>query len=310
VRAAEQHSRESDVRAISQSVLGDTPVSIRPIVEDGVVNAVFSVETSRRELVFRIQFDSHEVGAFRKEQWCMDAARAAGVPGAEVVAVGTYGAHAYAIHTRLPGVVGTRYTGGHDGVWHELGRLARRFHSVEARGFGEHLGGPVGDAPDATLAAWVDGWVRRAFDSSLLVEGGVLSARELDQARRIVARIRDWTGRPQLCHGNLSLSNVLVDGDDVYVIDWGTAAGHLAPLFDLAELSAWSPENHTAGLHAFLSGYDLSSQAYGAMTEALETLQLWRVLTGAHWMLETDRARQEVLAFVADKARGLLERVQ
>lgn len=52
----------------------------------------------------------------------MERARAAGVPGAEVVAVGTHGAHAYAIHTRLPGVVGTKYTGDRGGVWHESGR--------------------------------------------------------------------------------------------------------------------------------------------------------------------------------------------
>jgi aminoglycoside phosphotransferase (APT) family kinase protein len=310
VRSAPRHPRESLVASICARVLAETPTSIRPIVGNGVVNAVFAVETRSRSLVFRIQLDDPATGAFRKERWCMARASEAGVPGAEVVALGADGPHAYSIHTRLPGVVGTDYGGDLDRVWCELGRLTHRFHPVEVLGFGEHLGGPVGESPDTTLAAWVDAWVERALDNSLLVEAGVLSRPALDEARAIVSRIREWSGTPRLCHGNLSLSNVLVDGDDVFVIDWGTAAGHLAPHFDLAELRAWSTKPARAALDAFLSGYGLPVREYEALAESLAALQLWRVLTGAHWMLETGRATAATRAFAAEKVRRLLERTE
>jgi aminoglycoside phosphotransferase (APT) family kinase protein len=205
-------------------------------------------------------------------------------------------------------VVGTRYTGDVDRVWREIGRGARRFHQVEALGFGEHLGGPVGESPDTTLAGWVDGWDEPIFGTGRLVDHGLLSRRAFDRARAVLSQMRHWPGEPRLCHGNLSLSNVLVDGDDVFIIDWGTAAGHLTPQLDLAELHVWSAEPQPPGLKAFLIGYELSAREHAAMAESLDVLQLWRVLSSAQWLLETDRARPGTIEFLGQKARALVAR--
>ncbi len=304
-------ARTAAVAGICAAALGEAPLSVRPIVGDGVVNAVFDVETSRAKLIFRIQFDDPFDGEFRKEAWCMERARGVGVPGPEVVAIGNHGPHAYAIHTKEAGVVGSRYTGDLEPVWRQIGQYAQRFHQVNALGFGPHLGGPVGgpvgDAPDTTLAGWVDWWEEFVFGSPFLVERGVLSARALDAARAIVPRTRAWSGEPRLCHGNLSLSNVLVDeAGRVVILDWGTAAGHLAPQFDLAELNAWSIDSQPQGLPAFLEGYGLSTGEYAAMGETLVVLQLWRLLSAGRWLLENDKAEPDTVEFLRNKLRSLL----
>jgi aminoglycoside phosphotransferase (APT) family kinase protein len=300
--------RTALVASICVAALGEAPLSIRPIADGGIVNTVFEVETQAAQLIFRIQFDRADLeGAFLKERWCLERARAVGVPGPEVVAVGIHGSHAYAIHTRVHGVVGSRYTGDVAHVWREIGRYARRFHRVEARGFGEHLGGPLGEAPDTSLAGWVDGWDELLFSTPLLINRGLLSAAAFDAARARLAQIRCWSGVPRLCHGNLSLDNAIVDERGrVSIIDWGTAAGHLAPELDLAELHAWSIDPRPRSLTPFLEGYGLSTGECESMQETLEVLQLWRVLSGAWWMLANDRARLGVLDFLCAKLAALL----
>jgi Ser/Thr protein kinase RdoA (MazF antagonist) len=307
---------EGAVSAICQAALGEAPTSVLPILGDGRVNAVFEVRTADRPLILRVQPDGPEDGTFRKEQWCMERARTVGVPGAEVVALGTHEAYAYAIHTKLPGIVGSRSGADPDHMWREIGRLAARFHCVEALGFGEHLGGPVGDKPgplgerpDTTLPGWVDWWDDYTFGTGLLADRGVVTVSGFDAARALLASVRDGSGEPRMCHGNLSLSNVLVDGERVFVIDWGTAAGHLAPLFDLAELHAWTLDESPSAVGAFLAGYEISRGAYAQIREPLAVLQLWRVLSGASWMLKTGRDDPQSIAFARNKTRRLLANV-
>ena len=302
-----EDSRTTAVASICIDAIGEAPLSIRPIV-GGLVNAVFDVKTRQAQLIFRVQFDRHHlVGVFRKEEWCMERARAVGVPGPEAVAVGIHGLHAYAVHTKLPGVVGSRYAGDIDQVWRRIGRHACRFHQVKALGFGEHLGGPVGESPDTTLHGWVDWWDGFVFGTPLLVDRNVLSARAFDEARAILSQIGHWSGEPRLCHGNLALGNVIVDeSGEVFILDWGNAAGHLAPEFDVAELHAWSLDPEPPGLRAFLDGYGLSTSECEAKRDSLKVLQLWRSLSSARWMLENDRAQPGSIEFLRSKLRTLI----
>ena len=83
----------------------------------------------------------------------------------------------------------SRYRGERGPIWNQIGRHARRFHAVPALGFGEHLGGPVGDAADTTLAGWVRSWDTHLFDRPSLVDGGLVNARACERARVALAEI-------------------------------------------------------------------------------------------------------------------------
>ncbi len=300
-------SRIAAVRAICVHALNEVPRRVRPIVGDGVVNTVFDVETPRRQLIFRIQFDAPFDGAFRKEAWCMEQARAVGVPVPELIDVGTFASHAFAIHVKVHGVVGNRYDGDLDSVWRQIGRHARRFHQVKALGFGEHLGGPVGESPDLTLRGWADWWDQYIFTSPLLLERGILSAGGFDSARSLVSEIGAWPGEPRLCHGNLTLDNVIIDArGEVVVLDWGTAAGHLAPELDLAELHVWSLNPEPPSVVPFLKGYEFSTSEYAGMQRSVDLLQLWRALSAGRWLIEQGKAHQARIEFFQQKLRALL----
>ena len=58
-------ARTAAVAGICAAALGEAPRSIRGIVGDGVVNAVFDVETSRAKLILRIQSDDLFDAEFR-----------------------------------------------------------------------------------------------------------------------------------------------------------------------------------------------------------------------------------------------------
>jgi aminoglycoside phosphotransferase (APT) family kinase protein len=301
-------SRTAQVAALCAYALGEAPASVQPIAGQGLVNAAFDVQTRRGRFVFRVQFDSDHDGEFRKEAWCMERAREAGVPGPEVVAIARHAGHTFAVHTWMPGVVGTLYRGDLSAVWCEMGRQARLFHQVRALGFGEHLGGAVGAAPDTSLAGWAYAWEEFIFNPPLLVDRRILTAPAFEAARKCVAGIGLWAGEPYLCHGDLALRNVLVDADgNVCLLDWGTATGHLAPQRDLAEVHAWSLDPDPPEVHDFSAGYGLAAREVAEQREALHALQLWRMLSSARWLLG-DVRRQEsgVLDFVRAKLSALL----
>ncbi|WP_116946805.1 phosphotransferase family protein [Jiangella endophytica] len=159
--------------------------------------------------------------------------------------------------------------------------------------------GRLGEPSVASAAAWAAAGaaVRRLHDAPLppwpgksldefaaeldrecewLVSTGVLPADLVARNRRIAeAALRSWT--PVFTHGDLQLSHVFVDGDDVTgVIDW-SEAGRGDALFDLAILTL----GHEERLGDVVAGY-------GADVD-LDVIRAWwslRSLQAIRWLVE------------------------
>ena len=120
------------------------------------------------------------------------------------------------------------------------------------------------------LASELDG------ECEWLVANGVLPARMVTRNRRIAeAALRPWT--PVFTHGDLKITHVFVDGDEVtIVIDW-SEAGQGDALRDLATLTLGHPE-HLADVVA----------GYGTDVD-IEVIHGWwslRSLMAARWLIE------------------------
>lgn len=120
------------------------------------------------------------------------------------------------------------------------------------------------------LASHVDG------ECAWLIANNVLPADLVTRNRRIAeAALRPWT--PVFTHGDLQLSHVFVDGDEVTgVIDWTEAAQGDA-LYDLATLTL-GHEEHLADVVA----------GYGTDVD-LDVIRAWwslRSLRGVRWLIE------------------------
>ena len=109
-----------------------------------------------------------------------------------------------------------------------------------------------------------------------LVSNGVLPTDLVTRNREVAeAALRPWT--PAFIHGDLQITHVFVEGDEVTgVIDWSEAARGDA-LFDLAILTL----GHEEHLGDVVAGYGTDVD--------LDVIRAWwslRSLTAAHWLVE------------------------
>ena len=109
-----------------------------------------------------------------------------------------------------------------------------------------------------------------------LVTNGVLPAELVNRNRRIAeAALRPW--RPVFIHGDLQVTHVFVEGDDVTgVIDWSEAAQGDG-LYDLAILTL----GHEEHLAHVVAGYGIDVN--------LDVIRAWwsvRSLQAARWLIE------------------------
>jgi aminoglycoside phosphotransferase (APT) family kinase protein len=147
-------------------------------------------------------------------------------------------------------------------AWAAAGAAIRKLHDA-----------PLPPWPGRPLDAWATDLDR---ECDWLVTNGVLPAELVARNREIAeAALRPWT--PVFAHGDLQLSHVFVDGDEVTgIIDW-SEAGPGDPLFDLAILTLGHP-GHLADVVA----------GYGAAVD-LDVVRAWwslRSLLAIRWLAE------------------------
>ena len=109
-----------------------------------------------------------------------------------------------------------------------------------------------------------------------LITNGVLPTEVVTRNRRIAeAALRPW--RPVFTHGDLQITHVFVDGDEITgVIDWSEACRGDA-LYDLATLTL----GHEEHLSDVVAGYGTDVD--------LDVIRAWwslRSLGAAHWLIE------------------------
>ena len=109
-----------------------------------------------------------------------------------------------------------------------------------------------------------------------LITNGVLPAELVRRNRQIAdAALRPWT--PVFTHGDLQITHVFVDGDEITgVIDWSEAAQGDA-LFDLAILTL----GHEERLGEVLTGYGTDVD-----TDVIRGWWSLRSLSAARWLIE------------------------
>ena len=98
-------------------------------------------------------------------------------------------------------------------------------------------------------------------DRDPLLHLGLLDRDAQAQLRESFTDLTRGPTRLGLCHGDLSLKNVIVDDGSVQVIDWGCAHGHLVPHYDLGVILAESLVEHSPEFVALLDGYGLYVEA-------------------------------------------------
>jgi aminoglycoside phosphotransferase (APT) family kinase protein len=142
-------------------------------------------------------------------------------------------------------------------------------------------GAAVRTLHDAPLPPWpgpsLDEMATRLdTECALLVTNGVLPADLVTRNRQVAeAALRPWT--PVFTHGDLQLTHVFVDGDEITgVVDWSEAARGDA-LHDLAVLTL----GHEEHLDDVVAGYGMDVDL-----DVIRGWWSWRSLVAFRWLVE------------------------
>ena len=231
----------------------------------GLTNSVFEFKVSKGEFIVRTHENATKINDYLKEQWAMDAARAAGVPTPHVLEVGNFAdGRPYMIAERIRGSDGCTAP-LRLALAESLGRAAARLHTVRTQGFG-----PVFDWSSNKLSrheTW-GSWMASGFGVerrlAILMKHRMIDRRQCTRLRRIGAAMAGWRKRPVLHQGDLRLKNAIVgaDGSLLSILDWETCVSTPGPFWDL------SLALHDLGIdekEAFLAGYGMNRRAFEAV---------------------------------------------
>jgi aminoglycoside phosphotransferase (APT) family kinase protein len=147
-------------------------------------------------------------------------------------------------------------------AWAAAGAAARALHDA-----------PLPPWPGPTLDALAS---RLDVESDWLITSGVLPTDMVTRNRRIAeAALRAWI--PAFTHGDLQITHVFVDGDEITgVIDWSEAARGDA-MYDLATLTL----GHEERLVDVVAGYGAPVDL-----DVIRAWWSWRSLVAARWLIE------------------------
>ncbi len=276
---------------------GATVADVAPVVGRGDVNQVYVVRTGDGARYVVRSHERAELDRYHKEAWAIEHAGAAGVLVAPVLATGQVGQRAWMLQPFLRGTPGDELgPGEREQAWRGIGTQMRRIHAVPVDGFGE----TVSDLAAGSEASWHKYLAYNLGEltaSDPLLSLGLLDRAAQAHLRGLFEHLATRPVRLGLCHGDLSLRNVIVRDRSVQVIDWGCAQGHFVPHYDLGVILADSLGEDTVEFAALLDGYGIDPTsfrrdirfdvlAFGAL-EAVDKVR---------WAFDRNRARLPALA--------------
>ena len=290
---------------IVSEVLNLSVRRVTPLVGMGSVNLIFFVDAGKTEIVVRLNKPEDDVakmhGDYRKEQWCIDRAAAAGIPGPEVLAVGEHSGRAFMLQKRIPGVNGKESGMPPTDLMRTLGRYARLIHSIPVTGFGDLVETFENNAAEKGWLRFVDYNLGELTANDPLLSLGVYTPHQQDAVRQRFLWLRGLPLRVGLNHGDLARRNTIVDeAGRVSLLDWGCAELNIVPHYDLNALLQWYQPDH-ANLRAFLDGYGISPLEWTTVLTELNAFMLLKAFDLTRWAIDRCPARTTEIASRAER---------
>ena len=254
---------------------------------EGANNLVWRADGTDGAIVVKLN-KPHRAGfapdEYAKEAWASAAARRHGVQTPAILAHGAIEGRMFQIQEGIEGRAPRPDEAL--GVWRVLGEMARRCHAIAVEGWGFRL---------RTDGVFAENWqAHLSYNITSLTPDDVLIARgTIDRAisRRLRGAFEHLAAqdfRFGLCHGDMALSNTLIDGaGTVWLLDWGSAAAHVVPHYEINEIRR-GPAPGREALGAFLDGYGMAPAAHAALGRERRALAALREIDTLRWALEHD----------------------
>jgi len=269
------------VRRIAKEVFCNG-VSEPSFLARGSNNAAYVITENGRKYVIRVTGEWRE-RTTRQERWCYSQAKALGIPGPEVIAIGKVEKLPYIVLTFVEGEPGIDSNIDRDHLWRALGEYGRLINSVNI-GSGSVTSEGIEVYPDP-LVQWRE-WVDAAIDvvrNERLCELAAFSMHQRQTIRSILAEMRRRSFRLGLSHGDLDPRNAIIDeSGKTHLIDWCCSLVSLVPHVDLYNiLREMRPES--GEIAAYLDGYGMTREKFEEVLPEVRALGLVQQLKQVGW---------------------------
>jgi len=264
-------------------ILNKKVISIKPILNKGDVNRVYIVKTGRKIIVIRLN-EACEIQRFKKERWCIGKASEIGIPTTRVIGIGTINNTAFMILNFISGLNGKKISENKPQIWYKIGAYAKKIHSIKTGGFGEKITSP-GHFNDS-WEKFVKYNIESLNKEDKILSMGVINNSESEKLRRHFKSLLEKQFNFGLTHGDLSLANVIVQGDNVTLIDWGSAESTVVPHFEIISIFENSLQEDDPLFKNFISGYGMSPKDYENMKPDITSLTLLKAVDKLRWAMD------------------------
>lgn len=274
---------------LMESDLKEKVQSITPIL-GGDESTTFSVVTNRAMRIVKLQPES-EYHRFLKEQWCTEQVAEIGMPEPSVLSMGRKKGYAYIILSFIAGSPPNDSEEEKGRIWNILGAYGKRIHAVPVSNFGHNM--YQKGVFDGSWLKFLEYNIRSLSETDKLIQLNVINSQQSERVRRKFVELKNIPFDIGLCHGDLSLLNVLVDRDGtVYLYDWGQAEANIVPYFDVIGILENHP-NSRKELELFLKGYGMNESEL----PHLNVLWLLKRIDKLRWAI--DRSPKDISDFAS-----------
>jgi len=232
----------------------------------GDLNTTYLASDGENKFIIRIaektSFGERYLPTFIKSAKAADAVRRAGLPAGQVLLSGDeLVPYAYQVVEYIDGETADQFPGPKTGIWHQVGKAARRINQIHPNGIGET---PF-EAGSQSWNDYIDNKIKqvigfhRSPNRDLVKRGHVFELWELNIFERLMQPIRTSDEPLGLTHSDLGLHNVLINpkGEVIGIIDWDHAKAFPAA-HQIAVSTFWNSyrDKHAQACRiAFLEGY-------------------------------------------------------
>ena len=120
------------VKKIVEQEFNTQATSAEEIVGKGKNNLVFKIATEKGIYILRLRNSQKELETYRKEKWCAEVAKNAGIPTPEILSVGVCGEYVFSIQEYVEGIQGMDAKESVSEIWNTLGQYAKIFNQIPA----------------------------------------------------------------------------------------------------------------------------------------------------------------------------------
>lgn len=297
---------QSLISRICTKALSEEFISFRPISGLGSVNEVYAFDTVEGKYILRINDFEEKQVEYLKEKFCLEATGGLGIPGPKVLAMGQMGSYVYMIQNHLGGRNAKDVEqANRNRIWRKLGTYARKFHEIP--GIDEEA---VNEQEfHADWKARLNYNLKELHQSDSLLSLGYLSSEEHRAISTLLESLEEKEFKTGLVHGDLSPRNVHMEGEEIYLLDWGTAEINVVPHTEIGILQI-SGEASEEEISLFLEGMGISQKEYQAIERDVHALNLLHRLDKYRWAEAYDQDKLDAYVEKIKSASSFLNQSQ